>query len=72
MSDEKLKEVYYQPDQPWTSSKAIRELHEITFIPEKDAKSWLVKQALWPFHIQPLKKIKNPYYKVTKTNEQHE
>ena len=69
---EKLKEVYYQPDQLWTCSKAVRKLYEITFIPENDAKSRLAKQAYWQVHIRPPKEIKHPCYKVTKTNEQHQ
>ena len=72
MLNEKLKEVYYQPDQLWTCSKAVRKLYEITFIPENDAKSRLAKQAYWQVHIRPPKEIKHPCYKVTKTNEQHQ
>ena len=35
MADEKLNEVYYQPDYLWRDDKAIRELHEIMSIPKK-------------------------------------
>ena len=36
MTDEKLKEVYYQLDHLWTGGKAIRELPKISSIPEKE------------------------------------
>ena len=72
MTDEKLNEAYYQPDQLWTDGMAIRELHKITSIPKKDVKPWLAKQALWQFHIPPPKKINHPHYDVTKPNEQHQ
>ena len=39
MTDEKLKEVFNQPDHLWMGSKTIRELHKITSIPKKDVKS---------------------------------
>ena len=60
MSDEKLKEVYYQLDHLWTGGKAIRELPKISSIPEKeDVKSWLEKQTLWHFHKRSHKELKH-------------
>ena len=44
--EEKLSQAYYQPDRLWTGSKAIKELHNITFMSKKNIKSWLAKQAL--------------------------
>ena len=72
MTDEKLNEAYYQPDQLWTDGKAIRELHKTTSIPKRDVKPWLAKQALWQVHIPPPKEINHPHYDVTKPNEQNQ
>ena len=55
MTDQRLNEVYYQPDHLWIGSKAIRELHKNMSIPKKDVKPWLVKQAFWQVHIPPPK-----------------
>ena len=62
--DGKLSKVYYQPDHHWTGGKTIRELHEITSISKKGARSWLAKQAL-----TIPKELKSPYYTMKKTNE---
>ena len=69
MADEKLNEVYYQPDHLWTGSKAIRELQKIKFMPKKHIKRWLTKQAFWQVHIPPPKGINYPHYDVTTPNE---
>ena len=45
--EEKLNQVYYQPDHLCIERKAIRELEKITCMPRKDIRSWLGKQALW-------------------------
>lgn len=72
MTDEKLKEVFNQPDHLWIGSKTIRELHKITSIPKKDVKSWLAKKVLWQLHILPPKEINHPHHDVTKSYEQHQ
>ena len=72
MTDEKLNEAYYQPDRLWTGGKAIKELHKITSIPNKDIKPCLTKKALWQVHIPPPTEINYPHYDVTKPNEQHQ
>ena len=73
MTDEdKLYQVYYEPDSLWTGGKAIKEPHKITFMSKKYIKSWLAKQALWQVHIPPPKEIHHPHYDVTKPNEQHQ
>ena len=69
---EKLHQAYYEPDRLWTSGKAIKELHKITFISKIDIKPWLAKQAIWQIHIPPPKEIHHPHYDVTKPNEQHQ
>ena len=72
IDEEKLYEVYYQPDQLWTSGKATKGLHNTTSIPRKDIESWLAKQALWQVHTPFPKAIHHPHYNVTKPNEQHQ
>ena len=69
---EKLYQEYYEPDRLGTGGEAIKELHKITSMSEKDIKSWLAKQALWQVHIPSPKEIHHPHYDVTKPNEQHQ
>ena len=69
--EEKLYQACYQYDRLWTGGKAMKELHKITSMSEKDIKSWLAKQALWQVHISSPKEIHHPHYDVTKPNEQH-
>ena len=64
---DKLYETYYQPDHHWTRNKAIKELHKITSMSQKDIKSWLAKKALWQVHIPPPKEINQPHYNNDKT-----
>ena len=70
--EEKLYQVYYQPDRLWTGGNAIQELHKITSMSKKEIRSWLAKQALWQVHILPPKEINHPHYDLTKPNEQHQ
>ena len=72
IDEDKLYQVYYEPDSLWTGGKAIKEPHKITFMSKKDIKSWLAKQALGQVHIPPPKEIHHPHYDVTKPNEQHQ
>ena len=70
--EEKLYQVYYQPDRLWTGGKAIKELDKITSMSKEDIRLWLAKQAFWQVYIPPPKKIDHPHYDVTKPNEQHQ
>ena len=70
--EEKLNEVYYQPDHLWVGGRAIRELHKITSISKKDIRSCLAKQALWEVNILPPKEVNHPHYDVTEPNDQHQ
>ena len=72
IDEEKLYQVCYQPDRLWTGGTAIKELHKITSMSEKDMKSCLAKQALWQVHIPSLKEIHHLHYDVKKPNEQHQ
>ena len=46
IDENKLYQAYYEPDHLWTGGKAIKQLHKITCMSEKDIKLLLVKQAL--------------------------
>ena len=51
-------EKYCQHSHPWNGGKVNTELQKISFIPKKNIKSWLTKQADWQVHIQnPKEKI---------------
>ena len=70
--EEKLYQAYYQRNRLWTGGKAIKELHKIMSMSEKDIKSWLAKQAFYQVQIPPLKEIHHPHYDETKPNAQHQ
>jgi len=44
---EKLREIYYNPENLWTGRKAIKLLQKESGELEKAVKAWLAKQALW-------------------------
>ena len=56
MTEEELNKAYYQSYHLCVDSNAIKEFHKITFIPKKDVKPCLAKQALWQVHTPHLKK----------------
>ena len=70
--ENKLSKVFYQPQNLWVASKAIRELHKTTGISRADIKSLLARQALWQVYSSHPKKINQPHYEVTKLSEQHQ
>ena len=70
--EEKLNQVYYQPDHLWIGRKIIRQLEKIISMLRKDIRSWLAKQAIWQVHMPTPKEINHPQYDVTKPNEQHQ
>ena len=72
IDEKKLYQAYYEPDHLWAGGKAIKELHKIASMSNKDIKSWLAKQALRQVHIAPPKEVNHPHYDVTKPNEQHQ
>ena len=46
--EDKLAKIYYSPGGYWKGITAIKILAEAAKVPEKTAKKWLVRQALWP------------------------
>ena len=71
MSDTKLQEIYYQPQNLWKGQKAVRNLRGFGFKP-KEIKKWLSKQALWQVHLPAPKHVERSHYEVTKPNEIHQ
>ena len=45
--DAKLAKIYYGPGGFWKGIAAIKKLAEAAKVPDKTAKKWLIKQALW-------------------------
>ena len=70
--NDKLAEIYYQPEHLWTGRKAISMLREATKFPLKKVKAWLARQALWQVHIPPTMRIDHPHYYVTEVNKMHQ
>ena len=50
MSDEKLRDIYCQPENLWIGRKVVTMLRKETKLPIKEVKAWLEKQALWQVH----------------------
>lgn len=69
---EKLREIYYQPENLWKGRKAIKLLKKESKQPLKLVEQWLKKQALWQVHIQPPKRVDYPHYYVTEVNKIHQ
>ena len=72
IKEEKLYQVYYQPDHLWTGNKAIKKPHKVKSMSKDDIKPWLAKKALWQVHILPPKEVHDPHYDATEPNEQHQ
>ena len=66
---QKLKDVYYQPDNFRTGSVGIRQPLKIMCISKKDVSSWLANHTFWQVFIPLHKVINHPHYDVTRTNE---
>ena len=72
MSDKRLSEIYYQPENLWLGRKAIKMLSKESGEPPKVVKAWLIKQALWQMHLPKPKKIEYAHFYVTKPNKIHQ
>ena len=72
MSDEKLGEIYYQPENLWTGRKAIELLKKDSGKSSKVVKAWLAKQALWQILLPKPKKIGYAHFNVMKPNKLHQ
>ena len=72
MSDDKLSEIYYQPENLWTGRKAIDLLKKESEASSKVVKAWIANQALWQIHLPKPKKIDYAHFYVTKPNKLHQ
>lgn len=67
--DAKLTKVYYSPQDYWKSIAPIKTLTDITTVPEKTAKQWLIiKQALWQFYLPAAHYIPRPKFGIAAPN----
>ena len=57
MTNEKLSDIFYQPENLWTGRKAIKLLKQESKESIKAVKSWLAMQTLWQIHLPRPKKI---------------
>ena len=72
MTDEKLRKIYYDPENLWTGLKAIKMLRKESGEPLKVIKAWLAKQALWQVHLPKPKHIDYAHFYVRKPNKLHQ
>lgn len=71
MSNSKLQETYYQPQNLWKGQKAVQNLIVFGF-KSKEIKKWLSKQAFWQVHLPAPKHVERPHYEVTTPNDLHQ
>jgi len=69
---EKLREIYYKPENLWTGRKAIKLLQKESGESKKAVTAWLAKQALWQVHLSRPKHIDYAHFYVTKVNKIHQ
>ena len=72
MTNEKLSDLFYQPENLWTGRKAIKLLKQESGLSLKIVRAWLALQALWQIHLPRPKKIKYAHFYVTKPNQIHQ
>ena len=69
---EKLRKIYYKPENLWTGRKAIKLLRKESGESLKAVKLWLDSQALWQVHLPKPKHIDYAHFYVTKVNKIHQ
>ena len=72
MTNEKLSDIFYQPENLWTGRKAIKLLQKESKESTKAVKSWLAMQAFFQIHLPRPKKIKYAHFYVKKPNQIHQ
>jgi len=63
-ADAKLPKVYYSPEGYWKGIAAIKKLADTAKVPEKTAKQWLIKQALWLIYFPTPRYIPRPKFEI--------
>ena len=66
--DVKPAKIYYGPGGYWKGVAAIKKLAEAAKVPEKAAKKWLIRQALWQIYLPAPKRIPRPKFDVPTPN----
>ena len=69
---EKLRDIYYQPENLWAGRKAIKLLQKESKESKKAVKEWLARQTLWQIHLPRPKRIDYAHFYVTKPNQLHQ
>ena len=72
MTNDKLSDIFYQPENLWTGRKAEKMLKKESGLSLKIVRAWLALQALWQIHLPRPKKIKYAHFYVTKPNQIHQ
>ena len=70
--DTKLSKVYYSPQGYWEGISAIKKLVEAAKVPEKTAKQWLIKQALWQIYLPAPRYTPRQKFDVSSLNSVHQ
>ena len=61
-------QLFYSPQGYWKGESAINKLAEKTNTPQKDARKWLTKQALWQVYLPRPKYIPRPKFDEDRPN----
>ena len=69
---EKLRDIYYQPENLWTGRKAIKLLQKESKESKRAVIEWLKRQALWQIHSPKPPKIEYAHFYVTEVNKIHQ
>ena len=70
--NDKLREIYYDPEHLWTGRKAIKLLQKESGSPLKVVKAWLGLQAQFQVHLPRPKRIDHAHFYVTEVNKMHQ
>ena len=70
--DSKLAKIYYSPGGYWKGIADIKKLSEAAKVPEKTAKKWLVRQAIWQIYLPAPRRIPRPKFDVQTPNAVHQ
>ena len=72
MTNDKLSDIFYQPENLWTGRKAEKMLKKESGLSLKIVRAWLALQAFFQIHLPRPKKIKYAHFYVTKPNQIHQ
>ena len=72
MTDDKLNEIYYDPEHLWKGGKAIKLLQKESGESKKSVTEWLAKQAYWQVHLPKPKHIDYAHFYVIEVNKIHQ